>query len=430
MAWCHGEPQAAPTCAEDGCGTSAPIVRARGDRVVADFIGPDAGGRKRMSFPGTPVIKHGKKIPGIYVFGTVRYDMYRCRILQYLYSAKGIPIRQARRISYVPWTNRKGELRPISNVGQLSSLLPSLREKIVPRRGSTREADLREPPGFTFSPSPMDFSEPTLFAMADVPTDMTFQDNSKVKEQRAYRVGLSYACKRCGLPKKGHKCLFSTGASVDGEAGQEGASQKKVKSNPSKDAKKPNPDDASDEMKAPSSKKRVRKEDGKGASEEDVNAGPASQASKHDHVAAEDAVLLAELLEFNQTQRPPSLLTPEDGDASRCGVPGGMISAISAPPPSLASASNMFSPSQFMTNLGTPTPVTITPGHRFQTGLSPGITSGHGFHSGLSPGTLNALASGPPSPGLWMLAEESARKQRAVAAAAPSETPSRSPERI
>ena len=88
-------------------------------------------------------------------------------------------------------------------------------------------------------------------------------------------------------------------------------------------------------------------------------------------------------------QRPPSVITPEDGEGARAGP-----SSITAPPSSTFSASDMFSPGQLMTHLlGTPTPA-ITPG--------------------LSPGTLNELGNMLQSPGAVLA---SAQKREAAAAA-------------
>ena len=67
-------------------------------------------------------------------------------------------------------------------------------------------------------------SETTMVAMDDVPSILSAPDgmisngtsapesplggSKKEKERRVYRVGLSYACKHCGQPKKGHKCTL------------------------------------------------------------------------------------------------------------------------------------------------------------------------------------------------------------------------------
>jgi len=37
------------------------------------------------------------------------------------------------------------------------------------------------------------------------------------KEKRLYRRGLSYRCKRCGQPKKGHVCALAEGAEADAQ---------------------------------------------------------------------------------------------------------------------------------------------------------------------------------------------------------------------
>ena len=41
----------------------------------------------------------------------------------------------------------------------------------------------------------------------------------KEKERRLNRVGLSYRCKVCGLPKKGHVCLGIGAADSSADAG-------------------------------------------------------------------------------------------------------------------------------------------------------------------------------------------------------------------
>jgi hypothetical protein len=99
---------------------------------------------------------------------------------------------------------------------------------------------------------------------------------------------------------------------------------------------------------------------------------------------------LSELLEELDLamQRPPSVITPDDGDPNRAGGPSSMG------PNSLVSASDMFSPGQLMTHLlGTPTPA-ITPG------LSPGTLNelGNMLQSPAPP--LSATTANPPSLGL------------------------------
>ena len=91
-----------------------------------------------------------------------------------------------------------------------------------------------------------------------------------------------------------------------------------------------------------------------------------------DEKAAAKSALLEEL--DIAMQRPPSLITPEDGTGAPFPAP-----LSTGAPSSVLSASDMFSPGQLMTHLlGTPTPA-ITPG--------------------LSPGTLNELGNMLQSPG-------------------------------
>lgn len=197
------------------------------------------------------------------------------------------------------------------------------------------------------------------------------------KERRLNRVGLSYRCKYCGLPKKGHVCLGKPAASSgDGSGGgdDEAKAEAKVKSKP-KVATEKEADKGDDEgeiwdaaaicrdIKAvvpagekKAAAKRKRKEEDKGSGKEKaaMSAPPLPRVS-----TAEKAALREEF----EAVRPPSLITPEDSEGMR-----GPPSSMAAPPASLLSTTSMgalFSPSMFMTNLGTPAPV-LTPG------LSPG----------------------------------------------------------
>lgn len=241
-------------------------------------------------------------------------------------------------------------------------------------------------------------------------------DVMKVKEQRLNRVGLSYNCKRCGLPKKGHVCLMEekddkveakakAKEEAKGKAKEEAKEKKpaKAKSSSSTDAtiaSQPPPasEAAAEKKKATGTKRRKQEDDDDVPSDgpmppppvmcQTVAAGlavpvkAARRSPRRMEVSAEDAALLEEL-EFEQPpvlDRPPSLITPEDSEVPRCG-PSSVMSTISAPPASLASASNIFSPGQFMASnfLDTPT----------------------GMNSvALSPGTLAALGATLTSPGL------------------------------
>ena len=251
-------------------------------------------------------------------------------------------------------------------------------------------------------------------------------NESKIeKERRLNRVGLSYRCGRCGQPKKGHVC---NGVGEGGELGAEdvgllGAAlapaepkEKKVKK--AKKEKEPKVIVSVGDLEdSPTGQWALDSEsifkdiktvlqtpggEGKGSSKAKASG---SKRRKKDEAkamppppvlaekAAEKSALLEEL--DIAMQRPPSLITPEDGDNCRAGP-----SSMNPPPSSLVSASDMFSPGQLMTHLlGTPTPA-ITPG--------------------LSPGTLNELGNMLQSPGA-MLA--SARKAQEATLEGAIETP-------
>jgi len=253
-------------------------------------------------------------------------------------------------------------------------------------------------------------------------------ETKKEKERRLNRVGLSYRCGRCGMPKKGHVCTGVARESEDSDvplvqgasaaaaapAGVKtptnaaGASASQTAGTPGiwdldsdsifKDIKSVLQTPAGGaaggggSSKAGAGEPKEKKKGGtkkkKGAAAE-MPPPPAMPAVVAER-AAEKSALLEEL--DIAMQRPPSVITPEDG----AGAAGGP-SSLGAPS-SLVSASDMFSPGQLMTHLlGTPTPA-ITPG--------------------LSPGTLNELGNMLQSPGAVLA---SARK---VAEAAGSvETP-------
>ena len=100
-------------------------------------------------------------------------------------------------------------------------------------------------------------------------------------------------------------------------------------------------------------------------------------------------------------RRPPSVITPEDGEHARPGP-----SSLNPAPSSVVSASDLFSPGQLMSHLlGTPTPA-ITPG--------------------LSPGTLNELGNMLQSPAAVLASAK--RREEAAAAEGSSalETPGQS----
>ena len=246
-------------------------------------------------------------------------------------------------------------------------------------------------------------SETTMAAMDDMPSILSAPDgmisngtsapespvggSKKEKERRVYRVGLSYACKHCGQPKKGHKCTL---IAPPGDGVADPSEEKPIveKKRPAKDPSKPADEGASKTEKT-SSEKRPKKE----AARETPQARTVPDAIEEPRtsirapvaglVGHEDAVRLAELLEFNNPLRPPSLITPEDVEAPD--VEAALaLSSMSAPPASFASAPTLFSPSQFITMMGTPAPA-ITPGPlRFPHGLSPGALLGNLSNSPLT----------------------------------------------
>ena len=246
-------------------------------------------------------------------------------------------------------------------------------------------------------------------------------ETKKEKERRMNRVGLSYRCGRCGLPKKGHVCV----GTVDGMPLDGSGLGMPMKISPASDGSEAGGSsttppggrwdldsesifkDIKSVLQAPpppaaggaggkangkaggGSKRRASKSKGDMPPPMPPHIVPAVVAER----AAEKTQLLEEL--DIAMQRPPSVITPDDGDHSRS---AGGPSSLGAPS-SLVSASDMFSPGQLMTHLlGTPTPA-ITPG--------------------LSPGTLNELGNMLQSPGAAL-----ASAQKAAAAAAAVEAAS------
>lgn len=247
----------------------------------------------------------------------------------------------------------------------------------------------------------------------------------KEKERRLNRVGLSYRCGRCGQPKKGHVCN-GTVPDGDGDGDDIGGGdngEKADKSDLSAEPKEPK------EKKPPKRKKdkcesragrggmdldsdsifkdiksvlQTPSTDGRGGSGSDTSGAPSGSGPKRRkkddkssmppppvvassadaETRAEKTALLEEL--DIAMQRPPSVITPEDGEHARGGP-----SSMNAAPSSLVSASDMFSPGQLMTHLlGTPTPA-ITPG------LSPGTLNELGNMLAHTPGAMTPAA--PPS---------------------------------
>jgi len=190
----------------------------------------------------------------------------------------------------------------------------------------------------------------------------------KDKEQRTYRVGLSYTCKRCGQPKKGHVCTVASDGAV-GTGSSDGTRPKpNEKKRPAKEVTKsatPDASKASSDAKKDTAK-RARHADAEEATPTRV-LPPAATKALAAPITPEDSILLTELLDrVDDAQRPPTLVTPEDDEPAPELLPFGMLSKLSPPPASLASTTNLFSPGQFLTMLGTPAPA-ITPGLRFHT---------------------------------------------------------------
>lgn len=130
----------------------------------------------------------------------------------------------------------------------------------------------------------------------------------------------------------------------------------------------------------PSGSKRRKK----GQGDEEMPPPPTASSA----LAAEQKTALLEELHIAM-QRPPSVITPEDGEQTRGGP-----SSINPAPSSLVSATDMFSPGQLMSHLlGTPTPA-ITPG--------------------LSPGTLNELGNMLQSPGAMLASARKAQEASGV----------------
>lgn len=221
----------------------------------------------------------------------------------------------------------------------------------------------------TLTPDDAIIELPTAITAEGLPSMPQSPVSKKNKEQRAYRVGLSYACKRCGQPKKGHKCTMPNAPPADGSAA---ASEVKTaeKKRPVKEQTSPDAADTEGKTEKAPPAKKAKKEVAKEVPLPQTETKEPSQASLLQPVRDDDVVRLAELLEFNHPERPPSLITPEDVEAPD--VEAALaLSSMSAPPASLTSASNLFSPNQLLTMMGTPAPL-LTPHLHFQRGISPG----------------------------------------------------------
>lgn len=202
-------------------------------------------------------------------------------------------------------------------------------------------------------------------------------DTSKPKkEERAYRVGLSYACKRCGLPKKGHVCLVPADGAGAGEAKPV---QKKKRPPPT-----PPAGDSTSEAKkskTPSTKKS--------RTDKVTVAPPTDPTDVETSPSATDALALSELIDELREGRPPSLITPDDdGEAAALSVLSTSLNSASWGQPDVAVEAS-FSPSQFM--LGSAPASMVSATRLGSAGL------GLRFEAVLSPGTLDALS---PLPGI------------------------------
>jgi hypothetical protein len=217
-------------------------------------------------------------------------------------------------------------------------------------------------------------------------------ETKQEKERRLNRVGLSYRCGRCGQPKKGHVCNgegeegaeggSGNGSGASGAAGAGAGGWALDSESIFKDIKSvlqtPSCVDAVTGSGVKGKSKSGGKASGskrrKGSRGDEGMPPPGGAPMVHAAVVSAEKSALLEELDFAM-QRPPSVITPDDGDTARTGGPASLAPA----PSSLVSASDMFSPGQLMTHLlGTPTPA-ITPG--------------------LSPGTLNELGNMLQSPG-------------------------------
>merc|ERR1719506_3028618 len=252
-------------------------------------------------------------------------------------------------------------------------------------------------------------------AVVAPPAKKARAETKKEKERRLNRVGLSYRCGRCGQPKKGHVCVGGPGPDgadagstatattskkspsegSDGAAAADGAVGtppngtwdldsdsifKDIKhvlqtpvmgggaSGKAANGGKANGKANGGGAKASGGSKRRSGANAKNNSKDNANAAnipPPMPAGIVNAVVAERAAEKSQLLEELDIamQRPPSVITPEDGE-TRSALAG--PSSLGPAPSSLVSATDMFSPGQLMTHLlGTPTP-TPTPG------LSPG----------------------------------------------------------
>ena len=248
----------------------------------------------------------------------------------------------------------------------------------------------REPAQSTLSRAhyPMESSDTVLPADAMIKPE---------KQERGYRIGLSYACKRCGQPKKGHVCT----APPDGVTVAQPVQKKK------------RPDSDQSKTKTPSAK-RARTDE---AAKTRPTDPPSALTSHEDALPAmvlSDVQALLEVVDRPEG-RPPSLITPDDdGEAVALSVLSTSLNSESWGQ-GLTPGENLFSPSQFLIHANQSAPTSMISatqlgsarlGLRFETTLSPDTFFSPGAFSpgAFSPDTLSRdtlspaiLSPAPPS---------------------------------
>lgn len=215
-----------------------------------------------------------------------------------------------------------------------------------------------------------------LGAETDANVAVPIDTSKPKKEDRAYRIGLSYACKRCGLPKKGHVCTAP--AEKNSATGETKPVQKNKRPPPTAAA-----GDAVSEAKSKTpSTKKLR-------TDKVTVAPPTDPTDMQTSDAVTDALALSDLIDELREGRPPSLITPDDeGEAAALSVLSTSLNSASWGQPDVA-GEDLFSPGLFM--LGAPASMmSATRLGSARLGLR--------FDAALSPATLNALSplSGGP----------------------------------
>jgi len=196
------------------------------------------------------------------------------------------------------------------------------------------------------------------------------------KERRLNRIGLSYKCKYCGLPKKGHVCTGKPAGDDVSVGAVKNPAGKAAKAKLASEKQRDNDEEERSEVwgaaaicadiKSVVSAARAEKgdDDEEERGEEwsaaaicaDIKsvvsaAGAKKGGSKR---ARKDSEKL-----FDAVRPPPSIITPDDTRSSGLPLLGGppsMLSSFVGP----GSSSNL-SPGTFMTTLGTPVPPLLTP---------------------------------------------------------------------